>query len=93
MAPLSREKISRPTEAFVRYNNSQSALTSEGIQGSSKAARKVIELAKQNQIQLQEDDTLMNTLLSVDLGESVPPQLYAAIAQILLLLDELERSY
>lgn len=88
-----KEKISVPSEAVVRYNNSQGALASEAIQSSGKAVKKVIDLAKQNQIELQEDDTLLNTLISIDLGESVPPQLYAAIAQILLLLDELERSY
>ena len=55
--------------------------------------KKSIELAKQNNIQMQEDASLVSALLNIDLGESIPPQLYAVIAEILILLEELDRSY
>ncbi|WP_019153802.1 EscU/YscU/HrcU family type III secretion system export apparatus switch protein [Robertmurraya massiliosenegalensis] len=89
--PKNGEKISSSSKALIRYN--QGTRASEGIKVSSKVAKKIVNLAKENKIELQEDEVLMNMLLSVDMGESVPPQIYAMIAQTLLLLDELERSY
>jgi flagellar biosynthesis protein len=42
---------------------------------------------------MQEDHSLIGELLDMDLGESIPPQLYAVMAEILLLIEELEKKY
>lgn len=52
-----------------------------------------MELAKQHNIQMQEDEGLVQHLLDIDLGENVPPQLYSVIAEILLLIEEMEKKY
>lgn len=82
-----------PTAAVIKYDNNQEAAPTIIAQGSGQVAKRIIELAKQNRIQMQEDESLIGTLLNIDLGESVPPQLYAAIAEILLLLEEIEKKY
>ena len=54
-------------------------------QGKGQVAKQIIEMAKENDIQIQEDSTLVANLLDMDFGENIPPQLYAVMAEILLL--------
>ncbi len=82
-----------PTAAVIKYDNNQEVAPTIIAQGSGQVAKRIIELAQQNNIHMQEDESLIGTLLNIDLGESVPPQLYAAIAEILLLLEEIEKKY
>ncbi len=42
---------------------------------------------------MQEDPGLLENLLDMDLGDNVPPQLYSVIAEILLLIEEMEKKY
>lgn len=88
-----KKKISGPTAAVIRYDDSQGSVPTVVAQGKGHVAQKIIELAKQNNLQMQEDEALVSTLLNIDLGESIPPQLYAVIAEILILLEELDKSY
>lgn len=85
--------MSGPTAAVIRYDDKQEAVPTVVAQGTGHVAQKILELAKQNNIQMQEDESLVGALLNIDLGESIPPQLYAVIAEILILLEELDGSY
>lgn len=42
---------------------------------------------------MQEDAKLVENLIDMDLGDNIPPQLYSVIAEILLLIEEMEKSY
>lgn len=88
-----KRKMNGPTAAVIRYDGNQDDVPNVVAHGTGLVAQKIIELAKQNNIQMQEDESLVSTLLDVDLGESIPPQLYAVIAEILILLEELDQSY
>lgn len=88
-----RKRLNGPTAAVIRYENSQNAGPSLVAQGSGKLAQSIIAMAKKNDIDIQEDESVISTLLNVDLGESIPPQLYAVMAEVLILLEELDRSY
>lgn len=88
-----KKRFNGPTAAVIRYDDSQDAIPKVVAHGTGQIAQKIMELAKQNNIQMQEDESLVSTLLNIDLGESIPPQLYAVIAEILILLEELDRSY
>ncbi|MBA9026744.1 EscU/YscU/HrcU family type III secretion system export apparatus switch protein [Peribacillus huizhouensis] len=91
--PKKVRTMNGPTAAVIKYDNNQEVAPTIIAQGSGQVAKRIIELAQQNNIQMQEDESLIGTLLNIDLGESVPPQLYAAIAEILLLLEEIEKKY
>ncbi|XJZ26942.1 EscU/YscU/HrcU family type III secretion system export apparatus switch protein [Bacillota bacterium Lsc_1132] len=84
-------QLNGPSAAVLKYN--EGAAPTIVAQGSGYVAEKIIEAAQQNQIPMQEDSQLMETLLQVDLGTSVPPQLYAVIAEIFLLLEKIEKSH
>ncbi|SER47969.1 EscU/YscU/HrcU family type III secretion system export apparatus switch protein [Salipaludibacillus aurantiacus] len=90
---VNRRKVNGPSAAVIRYDEDSGEEPAVIAQGKGYVAQKIIELAKDNNIHIEEDTLLLENLLDMDLGENVPPQLYAVIAEILLLIEEMERSY
>lgn len=85
-----RKKVNGLSAAVIKYDKGQAPAVVAS--GKGHVAEKIIEAAKQNNIQLQEDSTLINNLLQIDLGDSIPPQLYAVIAEIFILLDKIDKG-
>jgi flagellar biosynthesis protein len=81
-----------PSAAVIRYEEGDRAPTVIA-QGRGYIAEKIIELARQNHIPIEEDVSLVQQLLDIDLGENIPPQLYAVIAEILVLIEKIEKNY
>lgn len=88
-----RRQLNGPSAAVIRYDEGQGKSPTVVAHGTGQVAQKILEVAKKNNIHLQEDSTLLGHLLDIDLGDSVPPQLYAVIAEILILMEEIEKSY
>jgi flagellar biosynthesis protein len=82
-----RKVMNGPSAAVLKYDNDAPKVVAHGT---GLVAKKIIEAAKQNNIQLQEDSTLIENLLQVDLGDSVPPQLYEVIAEVFILLEKID---
>ncbi|ALA70080.1 EscU/YscU/HrcU family type III secretion system export apparatus switch protein [Geobacillus sp. ZGt-1] len=87
-----RKQMTGPTAAVIRYDESSGQSPTVVAQGSGHVAQKIIELAKQHHIPIQEDPLLVQNLLQLDLGDRIPPQLYAVIAEILILIEEIEKN-
>ncbi|AJD92153.1 hypothetical protein JMA_28360 [Jeotgalibacillus malaysiensis] len=90
--PGAKRKINGPTAAVIRYDEKDDS-PHVIAQGSGALAEKILELAKEHNIHLEEDNSLLADLLDIDLGDTIPPQLYAVIAEILLLIEEMEKTY
>jgi flagellar biosynthesis protein len=82
----SKNKKELTRAAVIRYDKDRDSSPVVVAQGRGEVARKIIEKAKENDITLQEDPLLLESLLSLDLGNQVPPQLYQVVAEILLLV-------
>jgi flagellar biosynthesis protein len=82
-----RKSLNGPSAAVLKYENDAPKVVAHGT---GLVAQKIIQAAKQNHIHLQEDSTLIENLLQVDLGDSVPPQLYEVIAEVFLLLEKID---
>ncbi|MEK3888046.1 EscU/YscU/HrcU family type III secretion system export apparatus switch protein [Bacillus sp. FSL K6-3431] len=80
-----------PSAAVIRYDEAEGGAPQVVAQGTGTLAVKIMELAKEHDVQMQEDASLVGHLLDIDLGNNVPPQLYSVIAEILILLEEMER--
>ncbi|WP_044749207.1 EscU/YscU/HrcU family type III secretion system export apparatus switch protein [Bacillus alveayuensis] len=91
--PKKRKQINGPTAAVIRYDEEAGKSPTIVAQGTGHVANKIIELAKQHNVHIQEDPLLVQNLLNIDLGDSIPPQLYAVIAEILILIEEIEKNY
>ena len=59
--------------------------------GSGAIADKIIEKAKENKVPVHKDDKLANTLSRLQIGEMIPPELYEAVAEILVFVDAMEK--
>jgi flagellar biosynthesis protein len=51
--------------------------------GRGDVARKIIELAKEHGVPVQEDPALVELLLRLDLSEEIPPEIYEVVARVL----------
>jgi flagellar biosynthesis protein len=82
-----------PTAAVIRYDKDEDGALRVVAHGKGQLANQIIELAKKNEIHMQEDATLVSNLLDMDLGDNIPPQLYSVMAEILLLIEDMEKNY
>lgn len=51
--------------------------------GGGEVAERILEVARQHDVPLQQDPALVRLLSRVDLGEEIPRPLFAAVAQVL----------
>lgn len=59
--------------------------------GKGAIADKIIDKAKQNDVPLYKDTDLTETLLKLDIGECIPPELYGIVAEILVYVDKMDK--
>jgi flagellar biosynthesis protein len=52
--------------------------------GKGSLGEKIIEVAKANNIPIEENEVLAGALSNVELGEEIPPELYKAVAEVLI---------
>lgn len=90
---VNRRKVNGPSAAVLKFNEQEDKAPRVVAQGRGYVAMKIIEMAREHNIHLQEDPSLVENLLDIDLGDSIPPQLYAVIAEILVLIREMDSKY
>jgi flagellar biosynthesis protein len=60
--------------------------------GMGKTAERMIETAKQHDVSVQEDSTLVNLLGKLDVNEKIPQELYQAVAEVFSFIYKLDKS-
>ncbi|MDQ0256210.1 flagellar biosynthesis protein [Evansella vedderi] len=90
---IKRKEMNGPSAAVIRYDESSGEEPKVIAQGKGYVAEKILALAKEHDIPMEEDAGLLENLLDMDLGDNIPPQLYGVMAEILLLIEEMERNY
>ena len=88
-----RRDLNGPQAAVIKYDEENGKAPVVVAQGKGQVAQQIIALAKENNIRMQEDSTLVANLLDMDLGDNIPPQLYSVMAEILLLIEEIDKNY
>lgn len=54
-------------------------------------AEKIIEKATEANVPLHKDEKLADSLSTLDIGESIPPELYSIVAEILVFVDHMDK--
>jgi flagellar biosynthesis protein len=67
----------------LRYDPAQESAPVVVAKGQGYTAERIIELAREHGIHVQQDAALVELLLSVDLSEQIPPSLFRAVAAVL----------
>lgn len=88
-----RHEKNGPSAAVIRYDQEKDEAPVVVAQGRGHLARKIIELAEEHGIPLHQDESLVQHLLELDLGETIPPQLYAVMAEVLIMIERMEKKY
>ena len=54
--------------------------------GAGEIAKKIIEIAREHNIPIEENDSLVELLSKLDIGQQIPPETYRVVAEILAFL-------
>ncbi len=72
----------------LRYDPERDRAPVVVAKGTGELARRIIELAKKENIPIVEDEQMVEALLRIEIFEDIPPVLYEAVARILVFIQE-----
>ena len=59
--------------------------------GKGEVAERIIQTAKEHDVPFYQDNKLANTLSKLQIGDTIPPELYDVVAEILVFVDDMDR--
>lgn len=59
--------------------------------GKGELAERIIEAAKESNVPLYKDSKLASTLGRLEIGDTIPPELYEVVAEILIFVDDMDK--
>ena len=66
----------------LKYNRLEDNAPKVIASGKGEMAKKIIEIAKKNNIPIKEDSDLVELLSKVEIDREIPPNLYKAVAEV-----------
>lgn len=75
--------------AALKYADDAPKVTARG---SGELANKILENAKKYDVSVFKNEALANSLLNVDVGQQIPPELFAAVAEVFVWLIQSEEK-
>ena len=87
-----KKRIRQKQAAALRYQPKIDKAPKVIAKGKGKVAEKIIEIAKEHNIYIQNDPDLIEVLSQLDLNEEIPPGLYVVIAELLAFIYSLNRD-
>jgi len=85
-----KERLCRKAAA-IKYEPEKDVAPKVTARGKGYVAERIIELAREHGIPLREDRSLVEVLVKLDLGETIPYELYQAVAEVLAFIYRIER--
>lgn len=77
----------------LRYNSEIENAPVVVAKGQGTIAERIKAIAMENGVPLREDRPLAEYLMSLDLYEEIPPQLYGVVAEILAFIYRMDQDY
>ncbi|GHS97302.1 flagellar biosynthetic protein FlhB [Synergistales bacterium] len=82
----------RDKAAAVSYDKANDVAPVVIAKGEGFVARRIVEVAQAADVPIVEDAALVSALLSLELGQEIPIELYEAVARILSWIYKLEKG-
>ncbi|WP_448588256.1 EscU/YscU/HrcU family type III secretion system export apparatus switch protein [Thermocrinis sp.] len=79
----------RKKAVAMRYNPDKDNAPVVVAKGFGELADKIIRIAKERNIPIVEDRELISALIRVEVFEEIPPELYKAVAKILVFIKQI----
>lgn len=87
---MDKKKNTVKTAIALEYNPGEQAPKVIAT-GKGAIADKIIEKAKESNVPIHQDSKLAGTLSKLEIGDMIPPELYEAVAEILVFVDAMEK--
>lgn len=87
---MDKDEIRKKKAVAISYTPEHS-VPKVVAKGQGFVAEKIIETAKESEVAIYENEALVEELSKIDLGFDIPPQLYEAVAQVLIFVSDLEK--
>jgi len=75
--------VNRKAAAALRYRQDEDPAPRLTAKGMGRIADKIIEAAREAGVPLHEDPDLLSLLMTLNIGEVIPPEMYIAVAEVL----------
>jgi flagellar biosynthesis protein len=82
-------KERRKKAAALKYRNGMQTAPAIVAKGKGAMAEKIIALAKEHGVPIREDRNLIEAVSALELYEEIPPELYKAVAELLVFIYKL----
>jgi flagellar biosynthesis protein len=86
---MKRQEEHRRKAVALRYEREKDAAPRVTAKGRGEVAARIIEIARENRVPLHEDRSLVEVLAALDVDLEVPPELYRAVAEVLVFVYRL----
>lgn len=88
----SEKKAGRMEAVALSYQQNLADAPKVVAKGRGKIAEAIVEKAKQNQIPIQEDPSLVQLLSELNLNQSIPEELYQAVAEVFAFIYQTDKK-
>ncbi|MCS7170958.1 MAG: EscU/YscU/HrcU family type III secretion system export apparatus switch protein [Aquificaceae bacterium] len=82
----------RKRAVALRYEQERDTAPAVVAKGAGELAEKIIETAKKHGVPVLEDKALVSALMKVEVYEEIPPELYKAVAKVLVFVANIKNS-
>ena len=85
------KKINRA--AALSYDPGENDVPILAAFGEGYVARKIVDVARESGVPVLPDPSLASMLSRISVGDEIPPEMYEAVAKVLVFVSEVDRSY
>ena len=90
---MDESKKSQKRAAAISYDPGKQDVPVLAAFGEGYVAQKIIEVAMESGIPIMPDPNLTSMLSKISIGDEISPEMYDAVAKILVFVSEVDRSY
>lgn len=85
------KKREKPKQAIALEYDPEDVAPKVIATGRGQLAERIIEKAKESDVPVHRDDRLADTLSRLEIGETIPTELYEVVAEILVFVDAMDK--
>lgn len=90
---MSEERYKRKEAVALSYDPLTSSAPKVIAKGQGKIAENILNKAKENNIPIQEDPSLVEILGQLNIDESIPEELYKAVSEVFAYIYQVDREH
>jgi flagellar biosynthesis protein len=85
-------KQNRKEAVALKYDGQETNAPVVVAKGKGETAEKIVSLASEHNIPIQEDASLVHLLSKIEIEESIPPELYEVVAELFAFIYKLDKE-